>query len=204
MKVVAARTLLAVAATLTTGVAACGVPHDAQPRAIPPNRVPAGLLDPETLPSPPSDTEGLDEVVVYLVARERLAGVTRRVGSPASDETTIGALVAGPTAEEARSGLRSALDPSVEVSTKGRTGAVVAVELGKTFSTTGATDEILAVAQIVYTMTAQSGVEAVRFIVGGRPIEVPAGDGTLRAVPLRRADFDPVSPSITVPASPPP
>ncbi|MFP5319815.1 MAG: GerMN domain-containing protein [Acidimicrobiia bacterium] len=198
------RPVLALAAVLLTGLAACGVPQDPQPRAIPADRVPFGLLDTEALPSASSAGEGLDEVVVYLVAQERLAGATRKVQGPVTAETVIRALLGGPTAEEAARGLRSALDSSVELSTRGRTGVVVAVELGETFSTTGATDEILAVAQIVYTLTALTGIEAVRFMVEGEPIEVPAGDGTLRSAPVGRADFGPVSPSVTGPVSPPP
>lgn len=198
----ATRAVLAVA-VVTTGLAACGVPRDEEPRAIPAHRVPFGLLDRQTLASPSPDGEGFEEVVVYLVARERLASVTRRVQGPVTDETALSALLAGPTAEEARNGLRSALDPAVKVSTKGRSGVVAAVDLGETFSTTGASDEILAVAQIVYTMTARTGVEAVRFIVSGQPIEVPAGDGTLRSAPLRRTDFDPVSPSFSGRVAPP-
>jgi spore germination protein GerM len=63
------------------------------------------------------------------------------------------------------------------------------VDLGGSFGQVGGQEQILAVAQLVFTATSVPGIVKVQFTLGGRPVEVPAGDGTLTQGPLGRSDF---------------
>ena len=174
--------------------AGCGVPTDAQPRPIPGDRVPFELLDPEPIPtSTPSAPAGSLAATVFMVAGEGLSPVRRDVPAPASPERVLQALVSGVVPEEAARNLRSAIGATTRASVAEEGAGRLRVELSPAFLSTATNEQILAVAQIVYTLTALPGVDSVAFTVSGRPVEVPAGDGTLRSGPVRRSDFESVA-----------
>lgn len=180
----------ALAGSLLLLAAACGVPTDDAPRAIPHDRVPFRLLEPDQGPSPVQESpEGAISLTVYLVSGERLTPVTRDVPPPVGPEEALQALLGGVTAHEAARGMRSAIAPATGARTTAVSGGEVRIDLTRAFLGGGTKEQILAVAQIVYTITALPGLDGVTFTLSGRSIEVPAADGTLRAGAMRRSDF---------------
>lgn len=180
----------AVAGLLAAVAMACGVPTDSGPRSLPAERVPFGLLDPSPTPSTtPVSPEGAVTLTVYLVSHERLAAVTRDVPPPVGPQQALGVLLAGVTPQEAANGLRTAIAPATEARPTAVAGGEVRVDLTRAFLSGGTKEQILAVAQIVYTVTALPGLDSVAFTLSGRSVEVPSADGKLRAGPLRRSDF---------------
>lgn len=169
---------------------ACGVPTDDGPRAIPDDRVPFGLLDaepvPTTTPSPPT---GSASVTVFLVSGDRLSPATRSVQAPVTPDTVLQALLAGVGPDETARNLRTAIAPNTRGSVTEEIPGRLRVELSAAFLSAATSEQVLAVAQIVYTLTGLPGVDSVTFTVSGRAVEVPAGDGTLKSGPVQRADF---------------
>jgi hypothetical protein len=73
------------AALVFVGLAACGIPMDESPRALPRDDVPFELLAPATTRATSSTVVAVTtEVPVYLVGPDRLAVVRRLVESPPS------------------------------------------------------------------------------------------------------------------------
>lgn len=184
---------------LVSGVAlalvGCGVPSDSAPRTIPPENVPFGLLDLDTtIPSTTVPDVSLT-LEAYLVAGSRLAVVGRVMSSPVTPSGSLQALLLGPTADEAGRGLRTAIGTDSGLSVSPVDAGQVRIELGESFGATSASDQILAIAQIVYTVTALPGVEKATFTLAGRAVDVPTGDGTLTSGPLGRQDFPGLAPA---------
>lgn len=184
------RRALAVAALLPVLTMACGVPTDSEPRPLAAERVPFGLLDPNPTPSsPPVSPQGAVTMTIYLVSHDRLAPVTRDVPPPGGPEQALSELLAGVTRQEAASGIRTAIAPATEARPTAVADGDVRVDLSRAFLGGGTKEQILAAAQIVYTVTALPGLDSVSFTLSGRLVEVPSADGKLRAGPLRRSDF---------------
>lgn len=175
-------------------LAACGVPLDASPREIDPDRVPFGLLEPDQPGSTTVPQSMQASAEVYLVRGDRLVAVVRDVPTPPTAEKAVMALLRGPTDEEAKIGLRTAITTTGGVSVSGPEDGLVRIELGRSFATSGAGDQVLGLAQLVFTVTALPEASRVLFTVSGRPVEVPAGDGTLTGSPLGRENFRPMAP----------
>jgi spore germination protein GerM len=53
----------------------------------------------------------------------------------------------------------------------------------------GGDEQLLAVAQLVCTLTARPGVGPVSFTLEGAPVDVPTGDGSLTSGPVSRDDY---------------
>ncbi|HWJ97478.1 MAG TPA: GerMN domain-containing protein, partial [Acidimicrobiales bacterium] len=68
------------------------------------------------------------------------------------------------------------------------------VDLSSSFGDIRSGDQILALGQIVYTLTGQPGIGGVRFTVEGEDVTVPLTDGTLSDDPLSRDDFKAIAP----------
>jgi hypothetical protein len=184
MRVVNRRAGLAVTAlTVAVLAAGCGVPVDGGPRDLdrPAPSDSAGV--------PPAESTGTAVERLYLVRDDVLVRVTRRVPAPRTPDGILADLLTGPTAAERADGLGSALTTTtVSGMTISRRRATVAVA---GWTEPGArSDEILAYAQIVSTLTsAGAEVGTVSFTTGGRPLGVPRGDGSLSADPLTIADY---------------
>ncbi len=183
--------LVVVGALLLSG---CGVPNDAAPREISRDRVPFGLLDPDqpssTVPGPSTA-----RAEIFLVAADKLVPVTREVAAPATADKAVEALLSGPTNAEAARNLRTAIVTTSGLSASAPVAGLVTVELGRAFATSGASSQVLAVAQLVYTVTSLPGASRVSFTVAGRSVAVPLGDGTLTNSAVTRADFPVVAPA---------
>lgn len=173
---------------LVVAIVGCGVPSDRHARRIAPEDVPFGLLDRDgassTAPEPSAT------LTVYLISGEWLTGVERSVAAPLTPEQALDALLRGPTGAEAAAGLRSAIG-TAEVVIEDVQDRRARVELGPAFAASAPSEQGLAVAQIVYTLTVLPGIDDVVFTVGGRTVEVPKPGGSAAAGPVTRADFPP-------------
>lgn len=175
--------------------AACGVPTDENPQALPADAVPAELLasDPVTTTStvPLGQTTRLR---VFLIGgqgdAERLVAVERTVQSPATVERVLAQLTVGPNREDEARGLRSAILPGTVINSVRVESNIAIIDLakGRGISASG-TDRILALAQMVYSATELREVGAVRFTVDGTRAETPTGTGVLTTGPVGRAAY---------------
>ena len=160
--------------------AACGVPVDSGPTALPKRGIPFGLLAPSGATSTSTTTPAPVEVTVQiflLSSSGHLAPVARDVSFPAPLTAILGALVDGPTDTEAAAGLQSAVPTGTTVVSATVAGGVATVNLAGTFAQLVGQAQIDAVAQIVFTATALAGVTAVSFQLAGQPVAVPTAGG---------------------------
>jgi hypothetical protein len=181
--------LVAVLCVLAGAAAACGLPTDRPPSFVADEDVPFGLLAGTTTTAPlPAQNPSPRVTEVCFVRDASVVEVARPVNA-ATPEAALAELRAGPTAAEQASGVRTALlteDPVEQVAVA---AGVAKVELTSGFAAGGTQDTILAVAQLVCTLTGQAGVGQVAFTLEGAPVEVPRGDGTLAAGAVTRDDY---------------
>ena len=183
--------LLAVLLAAAAVAGACGVQGDGAPRALAPEVVPEELLAPRTSEAPQAEPEAGQVANVYLVDNgERLRPVERVLPSPVLIVNVLDSLLQGATDEEAEDGLRSEVPTGTAVNGIDRLDRdVIAVDLSGEFAETTAEGELLAQAQIVYTVSELSGVRGVLFLVDGRPREGADDDAKLTSSPLTVGDF---------------
>lgn len=172
--------------------AACGVPTDRRPRPLSKEAVPFGLLDStsSTTTTVVANPATSATVEIFLVTEDRLVAVTRQVAAPPTPAATVGRLLRGPTPEERASGVRTAISAGAEVHVQTEKARTVRLDLDRSFVELEGREQILALAQLVFTATGLHDVEAVAFTLEGQQVEVPTADGALRAGLLRRAHFD--------------
>lgn len=176
------KALLLVLLALGT-TAGCGVPVDRSPRDLDPSHVVYGS------DAPAPDRFGNAVERLYLVRDGKLIRVLRRLPAARTPQQMVQDLVAGPTRKEQQDGLTSALS-TMQVGATTITQRRAAVEIGAPAVPGARSDEVLAYAQIVCTLTSQGAeVGTVSFTRGGRPLAVPRGDGLLSTGPLTIADY---------------
>jgi Sporulation and spore germination len=179
-----------VAALATAG---CGIRPDHGAVLAQPADVPFDLLD----PSPPVTVTTAGSVsstptakaTIFLVQGERLAAATRDLPAPVSAPSILEALTAGPTDSEIALGLRTALLADNLIHSVNVAGGIATVDLGPAFTEIGGRDQIVALAQIVSTLTGLPGVGRVSFTLGGSPVGVPRGDGAITTESVSRDDY---------------
>lgn len=174
----------------------CGVPAEATAHLIPAQQVPFGLLKaaPDTQP-PPAAGPARAIVQVFLVDKLRLVSEGRVVATPVTVGDVVANLLDGPTNAEVASGVTTAIsDVTVLRSARVRDG-VANLDLTAAFAQVSGRNQVLAVAQLVFTATSVTGVTAVTFSLDGNQVEVPAGNGTLVQGPVSRADFAAIAPA---------
>lgn len=159
----------------------CGVPLQDEPQ-----RIERARATPD--PSAPGAEAGQRDATIFLVRGNRLEPV-RRVLQRSDGAELLRALFGGPADEERRLGIRSAIPTGVTPVQVTRTGSVAVVEAPEQITRSEGEDQVLAVAQIVYTLTASDGVRSVQLTRSGAPTAAPSGDGRLVTRPLTRADF---------------
>lgn len=176
---------------LFTVLAGCGVPTGDRAETM--EDVPFGLLDPEA--SEPAETLAPPEgpaVQIYLVDPSglRLVPVERRLGEgEASLPDVVEVLLAGPTRAERRQGLTTAFIEEDAVGSSDLVGGVASVDLTQQFTVLDGPTQRLAIAQMVLTLTSRPGVGRVSFTLGGQPIDIPRGDGTLAQGSVARDNY---------------
>jgi spore germination protein GerM len=189
-------------------VVACGVPESSDVRPIDPADVPFGLNETTTTTTTttlaPTTTRPLPETTVadatttttaalestttvapvepvtlfFLTGRE-VVPTQRSLLSPATPPQVLAALASGPPTGDEAAGLRTALPADMEMLVQVEAG-VATVDLPPTFiEDVPGSEQRLAIAQIVLTLTRRGGVGQVRFTLGGEPQQVPRGQGDI-------------------------
>lgn len=185
--------LVALAAAAAAVLGGCGVPSSGGLQRIDPSTVPFGLL----ATAPPGSAEPRlrgPTTKVYLVRNERLATTARHVVGEAKAAEALRDLFVGPTTQETARGLTSDVPAQTRLISLDLNGPVATVDLSSEFATASGSEQVLAVAQIVYTLTASQFIDAVRFAINGKPIEVPDGSGSLSDQPRQRSDYTALAP----------
>jgi len=190
------RAVLAVVATAAALLAGCGVPPDDKATLAAPESVPFDLLG--QAPSVTATTlpfAQTEKATLFLVQGERLAPVQRELPAPVSVESVLEALISGPTTTEVQLGLRTALltTPGL-VNSGGVSGGIATIDLGQHFTEIAGRDQIVALAQIVSTVTGLPGVGRVRFTLDGQPVGILRGDGAVTTETVSRDDYATLAP----------
>ena len=183
---------LALLLALMVVTAGCGVRGDTAPRDLSAGRVPYGLLEDApttTSTSPPAPSVPRADVLVFFIKDDRLISKVRQVNEPATVAKALTSLLFGVLEDELGEGIRSAIDPTASIQARALDPATYQVDLSAEFGKGPSAEQVLALAQIVYTATALPGVNGVRFTLDGVPIEVPTGSGSLTAEPVGKAAF---------------
>ena len=190
------RRSLAVVLAAVALAAGCGVQGDGAPRALAPDAVPEELLAPSaSTVEPDAPTTGAATIVYLVDNRDRLQSALRMLPSPVLIKSAVDSLLQGATDEEADEGLRSEVPTGTTVNGIDRLDRdVIAVDLSEDFAETTADGELLAQAQIVYTVSELPNVRGVLFLVDGRPREGADDDAKLTSSPLTVEDFEDFAP----------
>jgi hypothetical protein len=189
----AAVLLLVALPAVDVATAACGVPTGDAPTTIPASDVPYGLLS--TTPSSPAATPSapqFDEPLVFLLDGDgRLVPRGRTLtGQALEDELgeLLGDLAAGPTGEERKKQLTTALPPDARLTVTAFEGGIATVDIVGSTDLAGRASRS-AVGQIVLTATSLPGVDAVRLRRNGESVEAPLPSGQLTTEPLTAAEY---------------
>ncbi len=157
----------------------------------------SGGSDPTGGPAPgPGSTSA---VSLYFTQGDTLHRILRTIPKVAGiGAATLRALLAGPTPEEARSGVGSAIPSGTRLLGLTIDGSVARVDLSRQFEVTGNEEGVtVSVAQITCTIGQFDTVKGVRFAIDGEDVGVVSGDGTVTDRPLTcgsYARFNPASP----------
>lgn len=188
--------IIAATALLAIGtLSGCGVSAESSARSTPEEDVPFGLLDPDRTPVANPRPGGTVTVTVFLYdsEEERLDDVERRLDS--SDLGTVLAVLGEePSDAERAAGLSSALVDTDSIGAIEVAGGVASIDLDESFTDLDGSDQLVALAQIVFTATGRPGVGQVTFTLGGDSIEIPTGDGSLTSGAVTRDDYVALSP----------
>ena len=185
----AVATLVAIAAF---GCTACGVPLQDDASPLSPDQLPDGLrpsastIVGEQVPDTSADQEPVD---VWFVREDRLASARHRIDPPVTPERVLAELLTGPTEAEQDRSLRSAVPDAAVVTSVSVAGGVATVGLAPEFSDIPASDQVLAVGQLVLTLTDQRGIGRVRFVVDDAQIAVPLPSGESSDQSVSRDDY---------------
>jgi len=177
----------ALVAFVAAALVACGVPVDRSPRAL--SNIPfegTGNAPPTTRPNRSGRTVRVD---VFMVREDRLVSVPRDVPAPATLRSVLTALLDGPTSDEAKSGLRTAIPGKTSLISAAQDGSQGRVNVSDRLLDFEGQEQVAAVAQIVFTATVVPGIDGVVLSLAGRRVEPCAGDGTQISRPLQRVDF---------------
>lgn len=197
----APRALALVAVAVTAG--ACGVGGGGGAQAVPAGQVPFHLLTKEPPSTTTTTAPAAVPVTVYFVsgAGPTLTTAPRTVPVQNTLRTVVDALLAGPTTVEKSYGVRTAVSQSVQLlrarpdRPTGATG-VVTLDFNQAFGAISGAQQVLAVAQIVYTVTGYMGAGyGVQFQIDGVPTDVPTATGAQVTGAVRRTTYASLAPT---------
>ncbi len=185
------RRAVALWVVLAMGLALCSCSIGAQ--SIP------DLLDVTSGPASGSVTQSPSgvplTVQVYLLHGDRLERVARSVSPGAGLDPVLRALGAPLRADEVARGLRTALPESASRLSGVLVRATANISIPAGLDRLSVREQQTAVAQIVFTVTADSLATSVRLTNAGRAVAVPDGDGQLVERALTRGDYASLAPS---------
>jgi spore germination protein GerM len=171
-------------------VAACGVPTQGPPVSI--TRVPYDLTKPEPhVVATPTPT-GTGRPYVYLVRDELLVPVkaSRASSDPSAGVTQVLAQLAdGPADQDRSGGLSTALGPDTAFRLVRLQGGVARIDIAPGDQVPSPSRVLLAVAQVVLSVTSVPGVDAVLVSRDGGALELPLPGGALTGAPVTAQDY---------------
>lgn len=180
--------LLVAVASVT--VAACGVRTMGQASKVADKNVPYDLLSPTiattTTLTAPRQTRPTE---VFFVRNGALVPVVRDLAYPATVDEALSALAAGPSDEETAGGLRTALPDGKVIAAATVGGGGARLTLTDEFAKATSQEQVLAIAQLVFTVTSVPGVGDVAFVLNDASIDVPRPDGSVAAGVVSRDDY---------------
>jgi spore germination protein GerM len=198
---------------LVAVLVACGIPDSGQVSSlqtkdlrnlgdtIPPtttSTIPPTTVEPSTTTTivDPATTIATDDVTLYFINGGQLKGYPRALARPVTANSVLSALQEGRPPGDVGVGIRSALPTREQALIKAGNddgSGVATIELAPGFfEQIPPEDQLLAIGQIVLTVTEVRGIGQVLFTQGGTPLGVPRGpsgglsDGT---EPLSRRDY---------------
>jgi hypothetical protein len=161
---------------------ACGVPTTSSVDRA--DEVPFGLLDADR--SPRVDAGASIDLYLQDEATGRLVRLATTVQSSALEDVVSAlqesTVIAGSPGGNPLAG--ADVIRSVELSR-----GIATIDVSDSFADLSGADQVVALAEIVYTATARPGVGQVVFTLEGEPIEIPRGDGSLSSDAVTRADY---------------
>jgi hypothetical protein len=179
---------------LTAVGVSCGVPEEGRFIPLDESQVPDALIvtttmasTTTTLAAPPDSTSTTvadvlyDSVELYFVSANRVVRSERRIVSPATPTQVLDTLLAGLDNQTESAGLRSALPRGLTATIDVRRGVARIASTAPFLSELEPSDQRLAIAQLVLTLTRRPGIGQVIFSVDGIDIQVPRGGGDLTA-----------------------
>ncbi len=180
------RSTLVALGVLVGVLVGCGFPEQD-------SSVPVGIDEPTGLEiTVPGDPSIVETITTWFVSETVLVPLSRRVPAPADATTAVAAVTAGVSASEASRGLRSAIpDPTMVTGADLIRGTAV-VALASEFLDIPSGDQVLALGQLVYTLTDLRGVGRVRFEINGDSVVIPLPSGESTADSVSRDDFAPL------------
>jgi hypothetical protein len=184
---------LAVVTALLVGAAGCGVPTHESAQKVEAKNVPYQLLDQDSGVATPA-AAGERDVPIFFARDGRLVAASRRLPASATLGRVLATLGDGPTSAEVSAGVRTALPAQSAVRRVSLAGGTATVDLARRFTTLSSSDQLLALAQIVYTLTARPGIGQVRFTLQGERTEVPRANGALTSNRVSRDDYAALAP----------
>jgi spore germination protein GerM len=181
--------------------AACGIPTTGGPTAIAKGDVPFNLLSPAS-PTTATSTVPQEAEVPALIFLAASTGTVAPVSRYITVNTTLnvtltellGALLLGPTPEESATGLQSFLSGAKTRVTAKVAGGIATVDFTANPIQVVGASQTLAIAQVVFTATAQPGVTGVVFQIAGVPLDVPIASGATVPGPVDRTSYQPQAP----------
>ena len=140
-------------------------------------------------------TIATDDVTIYFISGGQLKGYPRSVAKPATTNSVLFALQLGPPPGDVGGGIRSAVptrEQALIKSTEDNSG-IATIDLPPGFfQQTPPEDQLLAIGQIVMTVTEVGGIGQVLFTQSGVALPVPRGPGgglSNGTDPLARRDY---------------
>jgi hypothetical protein len=170
-----------------------------------PSGSPTASSSPTPKPTPTPAPAGTTIVRAYFVlgsftGNEGLVPVLREVpGTKAVATAAMTALLDGPAGAELEGSpaMYSAIPEGTKLLGIAIKGGVATVDLSGRFASGGGTYSVTArLAQVVYTLTQFSTVDAVRFELDGVPVTTFSSEGVVLDGPVDRADFRDMLPAI--------
>lgn len=164
-------------------VVGCGVPLDPAPELVEGD---LGSPDPEI---EELEVDGLVAASLYLVDEEVIVPVTRNLPEPVDVITILASLLDGTTEPEDRRGLRTSIPAGTRILDVDNNGSTVRLDLSRDFAAVGGEEELLAVAQVVLSVTEFDDVDSVVFELEGVQTDVPLPDGALTDEPVTGSQY---------------
>ncbi len=166
----------------------CGVPAESSPRQIPQSAIPDALKPSDTV-AVATSASPVERVDLWFVREGQLVSVRHSVPAPTDPTSVVDELLSGPTDSERSSSLRSAIPDAGAVEGVSVRAGKATVKLSTAFSEIPAADQLLAVAQLVLTLTDLRGIGLVEFTVGDAAVLVPLPHGDTSTGSVSRDDY---------------